>query len=203
MFDGRLRGLIDPPLNALGRRAAVAGISADAVTVGGWALGMVATAAIALGVFWVAFLLIVLNRLADGLDGAIARATTKTDRGGYLDIVLDFVFYGAVPLAFAIYDPSVNALAAAVLLFSFYANGASFLAFAIIAEKRSMETRAQGDKSMFYLAGLAEGAETIVAFLIFCLFPGQFAWLALAFATLCCVSAAARIVGVARLLGSN
>ena len=200
MFDGRLRAVIDPPLNAMGERLARAGVTADMVTIGGWALGMAAATAIAFGAFALALALIICNRVFDGLDGAIARATSKTDRGGYLDIVLDFVFYGAVPLAFAVYAPEENALAAAALLFSFYANGASFLTFSIFAERRGLTTAAQGEKSIFYMAGLAEGAETIAVFCLFCLFPAAFPWLAYAFAAVCCLSAAARIIGVSRIL---
>ena len=53
-----------------------------------------------------ALLLFILNRLFDGLDGAVARATRRTDRGGFLDIVFDFAVYGAVPLAFALREPA-------------------------------------------------------------------------------------------------
>ena len=146
-------------------------------------------------------LLILLNRLADGLDGAIARANRRTDLGGYMDIVFDFLFYGAVPLAFVLSRPSeANAVAGAVLLFSFYANGAAFLTFAIMAEKRGIETSAQGLKSLFYLGGLAEGGETILVFVLFCLLPAYFPHIALAFAAICFISAAARIVFSVRVL---
>jgi len=74
------------------------------------------------------------------LDGAIARATTRTDHSGFLDIALDFVVYSAIPLAFAIYDAHANALAAAFLLASFLANGSTFLAFSIMAEQRGFTT---------------------------------------------------------------
>jgi len=37
------------------------------------------------------------NRVVDGLDGAVARATVATVRGAFLDIVLDFAFYAAFP----------------------------------------------------------------------------------------------------------
>ena len=193
MFDSRIRPLIDPPLNTLGRGLARAGVTADAVTLGGFVLGLAAACAIGFGVYWLGFLLIALNRLADGLDGAVARATQKTDHGGYLDITLDFVFYGAIPLAFAVADPAANAVAAAALLASFYANGSAFLAFAISAEKLRLSTDAQGIKSFFYLGGIAEGTETIAVFLIMCLFPAWFAWIAWAFAAVCFVSAFARI----------
>ncbi|MEZ5840916.1 MAG: CDP-alcohol phosphatidyltransferase family protein [Hyphomicrobiales bacterium] len=193
MLDARLRPLIDPPLNALGRRLAAAGVSADAMTFAGFGLGLAAALAIAFGQFLPGAGLIVLNRLADGLDGAIARATRKTDRGGYLDIVLDFAFYGAVPLAFILADPARNAVAGAALLLAFHVNGASFLGFAAIAARRGIETASHGEKSLYFTAGLAEGAETIAVFLAFCAFPGAFAPLAYGFSALTAITAASRI----------
>lgn len=193
MLDSSLRRLIDPPLNAAGRALAARGIHADHVTVAGCMLGIAAAFAIALERPLIGLGLIALNRMADGLDGAVARATTRTDRGGFLDIALDFVFYAAVPLAFAVADPSRNALAAAVLLAGFLVNGAAFLAFAVMAAKRGLTTSAQGQKSLYYAAGLAEGAETIVAFAAMCLWPAAFAWIASIFAAVCMVSAIARV----------
>lgn len=194
MFDARLRPLIDPPLDAMGRRLARRGVSADAVTVFGFLVGLAAAGSIAFGHFLVGAALIAFNRLADGLDGAVARATVKTDRGGYLDIVLDFAFYGAVPLAFALADPEQNAVAGAVLLLAFYVNGASFLAFAIMAARRGIETASHGDKSLYFTAGLTEGAETIALFLAVCLFPAAFPPLAYGFAILTAMTAASRIL---------
>jgi phosphatidylglycerophosphate synthase len=138
--------------------------------------------------------LIVANRALDGLDGAVARATERTDRGGLLDIVFDFVFYGGIPLAFALRDPALNAAPAAVLLFAFYVNGASFLAFAAVAAKRRLENVLFADKSIYFTAGLAEGTETILFFLAMALFPAAFLILAYAFAGLTLMSAVARVV---------
>jgi phosphatidylglycerophosphate synthase len=194
MFDARLRPMIDPPLNAIGVRLANAGISANMVTVSGFCLGLLAAVSIAFGYFLAGFVLIALNRLFDGLDGAVARASQKTDLGGYLDITLDFFFYGAIPLAFAIQAPETNALPAAALLASFYANGSAFLAFAIMAEKRNLTTSHQGAKSLFYIGGLAEGTETIGLFLLMALLPAWFPVLAWAFAAVCLVSAGARVL---------
>ncbi|WP_417685144.1 CDP-alcohol phosphatidyltransferase family protein [Roseibium sp.] len=200
MFDARLRPLIDPPLNRAGRWLAARGASANQITLTGFGFALVAGALIGAGRSDLALIFVILNRLCDGLDGAVARVTGKTDLGGYLDIVLDFIFYGGIPLAFAVQDPAGNALAAAVLLFSFYANGSAFLAFAVIAEKRGFVTTAQGQKSLFYLSGIAEGAETIALFCLMCLWPSGFALLAYGFAAVCVVSAAARVVMVSRLL---
>jgi phosphatidylglycerophosphate synthase len=200
MIDGRIRPLIDPGLNEAGRVLARAGVSANEVTLVGLGFGLAAAGVMAAGLpglFGLVFL--ALGRLADGLDGAVARATAKTDFGGFLDIVADFIFYGALPLAFAARDPAHNALAAAVLLFAFYVNGASFLAFATLAAKRGLETRAQGEKSLYFSAGLMEGAETIAFFAAFCLWPPTFAPLAVIFALATLVGAGARILLARRL----
>lgn len=194
MFDAKIRPLIDPPLNRAGRALAAHGVTADQVTLAGFALGMLGCALIALGWTTLALAAILASRLADGLDGAVARATEKTDFGGFLDITLDFIFYAAAAAAFALLDPSANALPAAILLTAYMANGASFLAFAIMAERRGLETRAQGEKSLFYLAGLAEGAETIAVIVLWCLFPSSFAWIAYAYAALVTISATARLL---------
>jgi phosphatidylglycerophosphate synthase len=192
MFDAFMRKLIDPPLAKAAARLAGAGVGADAMTAVGLASGLACAACIASGSFGLALLLLAANRLCDGLDGAIARINGRTARGGYLDIVSDFVFYGSVPLAFALRDPASSALPAAVLLFSFYVNGATFLAFAAIAAGRAMQTSIHGPKSLYFTAGLAEGAETIVAFALMLSLPQSFPTLALAFALLCLTSAGAR-----------
>lgn len=203
MFDARIRPLIDPPLNAAGHWLAMRGITANFVTVSGFVLGLGGALAIALGDAYFALALIVISRLADGLDGAIARATQKTDLGGFLDIALDFIFYGAVPLAFAIHNPTQNALPAAILLMSFFANGTTFLAFAVMAERRSMETTAQGEKTLYYMSGIAEGGETIIALCAFCILPQYFAEIAYVYAAMCFMSALGRICLAWQVLGDQ
>ena len=192
MLDATLRPLIDPPLNAGGRWLAGRGVSANALTCVGMLLGIAAGAAIALGQFGAGCALIVMNRLLDGLDGAVARTRGKTDFGGYLDIYADFVFYAAVPAGFALADPR-NALPAAMLLASFLLAGISFLGYAVVAERRRMMTSAQGEKSFYYMAGLAEGTETIAVFVLATLAPAWFPVLALGYAALCVVTGFARL----------
>jgi phosphatidylglycerophosphate synthase len=195
MLDGLMRKLIDPPLNAMGRQVARRGVSADAITVIGLILGLIAAGVIALGwSTWLALVPLLASRVADGLDGAVARATKKTDFGGFLDIGCDFLFYGAIPLAFVLRDTSENGMAGAFLLMTFYANGATFLAYAILAEKRGMQTAARGQKSLYFTAGLLEGTETIVFFVALCLWPWAFAPLSWAFGALCLATALARVM---------
>ncbi len=192
MLDVALRRMIDPPLDAIGRRLAGAGVSANTITVAGFAIGVAAVPALALGRPDLALAAILLNRLADGLDGAVARATGPTDLGGYLDIVLDFLFYSAVVFGFALGRPD-QALWAAFLIFSFIGTGSSFLAYAIIAAKRGAGTERRGRKSIHYLGGLAEGGETILAFVLICLFPDAFPWIAGVFGAMCWITTASRI----------
>jgi phosphatidylglycerophosphate synthase len=201
MLDSTLRPLIDPALNRAGRWLAARGATADGVTLAGLGFGLAMAAMLALGAGAWALLPLALSRIADGLDGAVARATRKTDFGGYLDITADFVFYGAVPLAFVLRDPAANGAAGAFLLAAFYVNGASFLGFAVLAEKRGMATRAQGEKSLYFSAGLLEGTETILFFALLCLLPQHFAPLAWAFGAGCLGTASSRILLARRLFG--
>jgi phosphatidylglycerophosphate synthase len=194
MLDGLMRQIIDPPLLLAGRVLARNGVQADAVTAFGLVLGLGCAAAIWLGFGMLALALLLASRLCDGLDGAVAAARQRTDRGGFLDIVCDFVFYGAVVLAFALRDPAANAVPAAVLLFSFYVNAATFLAYAAIAARRGLETTSRGHKTIYFTAGLAEGSETIAVFIAMLLLPEWFAVLAYGFAALVLVTALSRSI---------
>ncbi|MEE4205949.1 MAG: CDP-alcohol phosphatidyltransferase family protein, partial [Erythrobacter sp.] len=183
-FDAKLRPLIDPPLNRAGSALAGWGVTANALTLAGLALGLAGALAIALGEIGAGLALILANRLLDGLDGAVARARGPTEFGGYLDIVADFAFYVSVPLAFGVLSDA-NTLPALVLVASFVLTGVSFLAFAVIAAQRGEATEAHGKKGFFYSTGLAEGAETIAVFALMCLLPGWFGIIAYAYAGLC------------------
>jgi len=201
MLDRVAIRLLQPGLDAIAARLVRAGIGADAVTLTGFALGLAAAIAIALGLTLPGLALVLASRLADGLDGAVARQTQPTDRGAFLDIVLDFLFYASIPLAFALADPVANALAASVLLAAFIGTGASFLAFAALAGQRGLTSAAYPQKGLYYLGGFTEATETLLCFIAMCLWPQHFAPLALAFAALCALTLATRLVAGWRLLG--
>jgi phosphatidylglycerophosphate synthase len=192
VFDGRLRKLLDPLLDRIGAALARCGLGANAVTVAGFLIGASAWGALAVEAHALALGLILANRVADGLDGAVARRNGITDLGGYLDIVLDFIFYAGVPFFFAVGRPA-SALSAAFLAFSFVGTGGSFLAFATIAAKRGLSTEVRGRKSIYYLGGLTEGAETIALFVLICLLPHRFDLLAWVFGGLCWLTTATRV----------
>ena len=202
MLDRAASAVLKPLLDAGAGLLVRRGIGADAVTWAGFAIGIAAALAIARGAFGWGLALLLASRLADGLDGAVARQSQPSDRGAFLDITLDFLFYASIPLAFAIADPAANALPAAVLLAAFIGTGSSFLAFAVMAERRSLNSDAYPQKGLYYLGGLTEATETLLCFALMCLWPARFAWWAYGFAALCALTIVTRIVGGARTLRS-
>ena len=193
MLDARLRRLIDPPLERLSRDLEGSWLTADRTTLIGFLIGLGAVAAIAWQAYGLGLVLILINRFLDGLDGALARQAGISDLGGFLDIVADFVFYSGVPFAFALAAPAANGLPAAFLIFSFIGTGTSFLAFAVMAAKRGLESELRGRKSLYYLGGLTEGSETILVFVLACLWPAWFPVIAWAFGALCWLTTATRV----------
>ncbi|MEO1250013.1 MAG: CDP-alcohol phosphatidyltransferase family protein [Pseudomonadota bacterium] len=192
MLDPLARQAIDPPLNAAGAWLARTGVSANALTWSGFAIGLGAMAALSVQAYWIALALILTNRLFDGLDGALARQLSPTDYGAFLDILLDMLTYSGLVFAFAFGRPE-HALMAAFLITTFVGTGCSFLTFAVLATKRGIETEQRGRKSFYHAAGLAEGTESILFCCAMCLFPQHFALLAGLFATMCLITTVGRI----------
>jgi phosphatidylglycerophosphate synthase len=193
MLDQRAIALIQPVVNAAAKRLAALGIGANQITIAGFLIGLFAAYLIAVYACLAAIVAILASRLCDALDGAVARATQTTDAGGFLDITLDFLFYASIPLAFAINNPLQNALPAAVLLAAFMGTASSFLAFAILATKRGMVDLKYPNKSFYFLGGLTEATETLIAFCAMCLWPQFFPEIAYGFAALCGVTIGTRI----------
>jgi phosphatidylglycerophosphate synthase len=208
MLDRGLRRVIDPYLDSVAGLVQRCGCSANQVSFLGFLVGIGGCVLIALGHVRLGLLLLLFNRLADGVDGMIARRVAATgaqsvrghdvvgsDCGGFLDIVLDLLFYAAVPLSFGLLDRERNLLPATVLLFSFFGTSGSFLAYAIVKAKRGGVQRSEcGGKSFFYSVGLMEGSETVMFFAAFCLWPERFAVLAWVFAGLCMLTTLQRIL---------
>ncbi|HIF9121517.1 TPA: CDP-alcohol phosphatidyltransferase family protein [Photobacterium damselae] len=193
MLDRYAIKIIKWPLKTLAALPDKLGISANQVTITGFIIGLFTLPTLAFQRYDLALIFIVINRLLDGLDGAIARRQGITDCGGFLDITLDFIFYSLVPFGFVLADPNNNAIAGAFLIYSFIGTGSSFLAFAIMAGKRNIESPVYKQKSLYYIGGLTEGTETIACFVLFCLFPSYFSMIAWIFGALCWVTTATRI----------
>jgi CDP-diacylglycerol--glycerol-3-phosphate 3-phosphatidyltransferase len=170
-----------------------AGVTANQTTLFGFALGCLAFPALAYAHYDIALVCILLNRICDGLDGALARIQGITDAGGFLDISLDFLFYSLIPFGFLVANPEHNAVAGAFLIFSFIGTGTSFLAFAVMAGKRGIENPVYQHKSLYYMSGLTEGTETIGCFVLLCLLPQYFAPIAIVFGIACWFTTFTRI----------
>ena len=203
MIDAALLPLQRRVLRPVARALVRLGVRADQITISGCLIGLFAAGAAANGAFGWALFGLVLNRVADGLDGAVARLTTPTDRGAFLDIALDYVFYVAFPLGFVLADPTVNAMPGAVLIASFVLSGTSFLAFSTIAAKRGLTGADYPQKGIYYLGGLTEGFETIAAFIAFALFPQAFPVLAYIFAAACTITGVTRYAAGWRTFGQG
>lgn len=193
MLDKHLHPRIKPLLNRLAEKLDQQGVTANGVTLTGFGVGVLALPFLALGWYFPALVAIVLNRLCDGLDGALARRKGLTDAGGFLDISLDFLFYALVPFGFILADPQANAVAGGWLLFAFIGTGSSFLAFAALAAKHQIDNPGYAHKSFYYLGGLTEGTETILVFVLACLFPAWFAYMAWVFGALCWLTTFTRV----------
>ena len=182
MFDRQVRRLLSPALDAAGGRLADAGVRPLAVTGAGWVAGVGACVAAGFGQWTLALVLWLLNRLLDGLDGPVARRRGATELGGFLDIVADFSIYAGFVLAVAIAVPEAR-VAAVALLTAYYVSGTAFLALSSLIERRSRTGAVEvGDeRSLRFVGGLAEGTETVIVYVLFCLFPPYAALIAWVF----------------------
>jgi phosphatidylglycerophosphate synthase len=185
MFDRYLHPLTGRFADRLAPFFAQRGISADQLSVLGLMTGFAALPLLAFEHYSWALVAFLSNRIIDALDGAVARLSGPTDRGAFLDIALDFFVYGAVPMGFALAQPERNALSSAVLLFSFIGTGSSFLGLAVFAQRRGISAPQFPRKGLYFIGGFAEGFETIVCFVLMCLFPAQYTTFAWIFAVLC------------------
>jgi len=194
MFDRAALKLAKPALAHMAGYAAARRITPDQVSLAGLGLGLLSALLVALGAPVLALLPMAASRIADGLDGELARNSgAQSDRGAFVDIAFDFIFYASIPLAFAVHDPARNALAGAFLLAAFVTTGTSFLAYASLAAKRGETSAAYPTKGIYYLGGLTEGSETIGLFIICCLWPSWFPALAGIFGLMCLVTTGTRL----------
>lgn len=206
MLDRSLRAALARPLEATAAALDRPGITPDRLTVLGLVLGVASAVAAGLQLWGVALALWLVSRLADGLDGTLARRRRRSAEaqgrqpapshaGGFLDIAADFVVYGATVVGVAF---GATAQFGApwwpflLVLLVYYVNGTAFLAFSSIAE-RAGRTIDDG-RSLSFLGRIAEGTETIVVHALWLILP-FWAWqIALVWTLFVAVSALQRII---------
>lgn len=166
MLDRHLHPRIKPLLNRLVATLDKPGITPDGITLIGFAIGVLALPFLALGWYLAALVAILLNRLLDGLDGALARRRGLTDAGAFsispsTSCSTPSCLLGLPsPILFRTRCPPR-------LLFAFIGTGSSFLAFAALAAKHEIDNPGYAHKSFYYLGGLTEGTETLLLFVLF------------------------------------
>ena len=193
MLDKALLKHLKPTLSTLAIIFIKAGISANTTSLIGFVFGIIAACLVGFGYFFWALIFFIFNRILDGLDGAIAREQHPTHFGAFLDIVLDFIIYSSVPIAFAVYDRS-NSFVACFLIFSFIGTGTSFLAYGIIYEQiQKKYIKPKREKGFYFHGGLIEGSETICFIVLMLLFPSLFTIIGVLFGCLCWCTTVHRI----------
>ncbi|MGI8701159.1 MAG: CDP-alcohol phosphatidyltransferase family protein [Nocardioidaceae bacterium] len=205
MIDGAMRRALEKPLSWAATAIDRPGVSPDRLTVAGLVVGLASAGAAAAQLWWLALVLWLLSRLADGLDGPLARrrkhasvngADPASGAGGFLDITTDFVVYGSTVVGVAVGVASGHGAPwwpFLLVLLAYYVNGTAFLAFSSIAE-RTGRTIEDG-RSLSFLGGLAEGTETIVVHSVWLLIPAYASEIAVGWAAVVAISAAQRVVG--------
>ena len=201
MIDAKLNNFLRPYLSFLAKIIIKLNISANIITFLGFFLGLCCFYSIINFYFMGAFLFLVLNRLCDGLDGAVARLLGPTDIGAIYDITLDFVFYSLFPIAFIFVDIK-NSYAICFLLLSFVSTQTTFLASAWFIEKNKILVSTRQKKSFFYIGGITEGFETIICFILMLFFYESVELIAYIFGILCWITSISRVIFIKKLLGS-
>jgi phosphatidylserine synthase len=186
VLDAAARRVLDAPLDRMAGVLDRPGISPDRLTAANLLLGLGSAVAAGLQAWIPALVLWLLCRLADGLDGPLARRRAARDgpadagAGGFFDISADFVVYGSTVVGVAVGATSGHGeawLPFLLVLLAYYVNGTAFLAFSSIAERAGR--RLDDGRSLSFLGGLAEGTETVVVHSLWLLLPalaGEIAW---------------------------
>ena len=193
MFDRQIQKYTQKPLQYIAKLF-LKFISPNHLTLIGFSFGVLMCFFIIIDQYLIAIIFLFLNRLADGLDGTMARLQTPTPLGGYLDIVLDFLIYGGFVLSFGITEQN-NTLLSMVLLFCYIGTGSTFLAkAAILPSLTNQNLKEEIPKSFHYAVGLVEGTETIVFMVLCLLFPNLFIYFSFIFIILCLITIVFRII---------
>ena len=193
MFDRQIQKYTQRPLQYIAKLF-LKFISPNQMTLIGFSFGILMCLTIIIDQYLIAIIFLFLNRLSDGLDGAMARLQTPTPLGGYLDIVLDFLIYGGFVLSFGITEQN-NTFLSMILLFCYIGTGSTFLAkAAILPSLTNQNLNEEIPKSFHYAVGLVEGTETIIFMFLCLLFPSLFIYLASIFILLCLITIVFRII---------
>ena len=194
MLDPFFARALKSPLDAGAEALLARQVNANLLTWAGFATGLLAAALISVGWTAIAFVVLLVSRVADGLDGAVARASKSTDFGAYLDIVLDLIVFSALAAGFSLANPD-NKFAGLALMITLAGVGAAALALQLFAAKHGVgpETAEDVQQGSFYVSAFIEGSEITLFFLVALIWPLAFPVIGWLFAIACGVTVAQRI----------
>ena len=193
MLDRHTRGVAASTLDPVATWLADRSVGANYLTALGFVFGFGACGAIAYGQWTLGLGLWLVNRLFDGLDGLVARKSEPSDLGGFLDLSADFAIYAGFVVAVAIALPHAR-LVSVVLLATYYLSGTAFLTWSGLVQKQaSKPVHSEGERSLAFLPGLAEGTETIVVYCLICIVPSWAVPIMWTFAGVVLITAGQRI----------
>lgn len=193
MFDAALRPTANAFLDKFSGRVQQSGLNANKLTLIGFLFGLVGCFAAAMQIYPLAFLLIILNRLMDGLAASVARQIGVTRLGSYLDMLCDIVFYAAFVFFFSMGQLD-GVFAATLLIFAYTVMFACYLLQPVFAPRDDTLVTPRG--------GLIENAEIVLFMLLCCALPAMFAPFATVFALLCLTTAVLRVAAAVRALNA-
>ena len=198
MLDTMLKPKIDPYLEKMAEKLQTIGVGPNQITLYGFVVGLLGCVAIAFGSYMFGLVLILLNRITDGLDGAVARFSKSpkmkketTALGAYLDTILDMILFGAFVFSFGF--ASIHAGAASFLLFSLMGVFITDLGAHMIQNVKAKTAADENAKSFYHPTRWIEGTEIIIMMVLSCVFPAAFGIWALIFGVMCWVTTISRI----------
>jgi phosphatidylglycerophosphate synthase len=187
MLDAAVHRLLASPLDRLAASFQRAGIGPNTITFFGFVFGLMAAAAVGAALYLLALFFLTLNRLADLLDGALARRANATALGAFLDVSLGYIVYGIVAFAFVLSRQQYG-LAGTFLILGLLADGVTAMgvrAFQVPALPKT--------GSLPRSLVITEQTETYILFVVVLLVPWTFAFLPFLYGVLCFITAGARL----------
>lgn len=156
MLDTNARKYVQPLLDAVAHACRRLGISANALTLTGMLVGVLAAALVGTGHSLAGFLVLWLSGLIDAADGTLARLTAPSPLGAILDITFDRVVEISMIAALAWRYP--EARYELLILAGIIAIAMSlFLSIGAAIQNQSV-------KSFHYAPGLGERTEAFICF---------------------------------------
>jgi len=154
------------------------GISANLITTIGLGFAILGLNFVALGATYWALFCFFMNRIADLLDGAVARLKQIRPFGVFYDLFADYCAYGLFLWGFVLFNPDDYAPSGAFLLLMFLLSAVSLLGYALTAKLPLLSLNLN---SKSCLLSLTHNLDMFLMIMLLCLLPQFFIVLSIFF----------------------